>query len=204
MNFRKLTDSELVDFAKNVGQKLSDHKIECLDNAVADGLAAALAPINTSFEAKIEESAESEAATQAINAQKRSQRAQVEKKLGTIQDFLTANEGPEADYDQCGFNFPKAKSTVIANDPTGLTAVGTSNGVNTLAFKGNNKSGSVVYEIWRRQGDEGAWGIIAATKKQTYADTPVTPGQYYEYKVRAKAAKSVSNYSNSAVVYGAP
>ncbi len=31
---------------------------------------------------------------------------------------------------------------------------------------------------------------------------PVTPGQYYEYKVRAAAPKSVSNFSNSAVVYG--
>jgi hypothetical protein len=60
------------------------------------------------------------------------------------------------------------------------------------------------YEIWRRHGDEGPWGIIATTRKQAFADTPVTPGQYYEYKVRAVAAKSTSNYSNSAVVYGAP
>ena len=122
----------------------------------------------------------------------------------TFRIISLPTEGPEADYDRCQFNFPKAKSTVIANDPTELTAVGTSNGVNTLTFKGNNKSGSVVYEIWRRQGDEGSWGIIGNTKKQTYADTPVTPGQYYEYKVRAVAAKSTSNFSNSAVVYGAP
>ena len=160
--------------------------------------------LNTSFETKIEESAESEAATLAVNAEKRAQRSQLEKKLGTVQDFLIANEGPEADYDRCGFNFPKAKSTVIANDPTELTAVGTSNGVNSLTFKGNNKSGSVVYEIWRRHGDDAPWGIIATTKKQTYEDKPVTPGQYYEYKVRAVAAKSTSNFSNSAVVYGAP
>ena len=204
MNYRKLSDADLVDFAKNVEKKLTDHEVTCLDDAVADDLAATLTPLNTSFEAKIEESAVSEAATMAVNAEKRAQRLQVEERLATVQDFLTANKGPEADYDRCGFNFPKAKSTVMANDPTELTAFGTSNGVNSLAFKGNNKSGSVVYEIWRRQGDEGPWGIIATTKKQNYADTPVTPGQYYEYKVRAVAAKSTSNFSNSAVVYGAP
>lgn len=204
MNYRKLTDADLVDFAKNVEKKLTVHEVTCLDNAVADDLAATLSPLNGTFEAKIEQSAESEAATQAVNAEKRAQRSQVEERLATVQSFLTANKGPEADYERCGFNFPKAKSTVVANDPTELTAIGTSNGVNSLAFKGNNKSGSVVYEIWRRHGDEGPWGINATTRKQAYADTPVTPGQYYEYKVRAVASKSTSNYSNSAVVYGAP
>lgn len=204
MNYRKLSDADLVDFAKNVESNLTGHKVACLDNAAADDLAATLTPLNATFETKIEESAASEAATQAVNAEKRIQRAQVEERLGTVQDFLTANKGLEADYDRCGFNYPKAKSTVVANDPTELTAFGTSNGVNSLAFKGNNKSGSVVYEIWRRHGDEGPWGIIATSKKQNYADTPVTPGQYYEYKVRAVASKSTSNYSNSAVVYGAP
>ncbi|MEP6848972.1 MAG: hypothetical protein ABI999_08945, partial [Acidobacteriota bacterium] len=67
---------------------------------------------------------------------------------------------------------------------------------------GNNKSGSVVYQVWRRQGDTGAWGLLATTKKQTFTDAPVTPGQYYEYKARASAARSVSHFSNSAVVYG--
>jgi hypothetical protein len=204
MNYRSLTDADLVDFAKNVESNLTNHKVTCLDNAVADDLAATLTPLNATFETKIEESAASEAATKAVNAEKREQRAQVEERLATVQSFLTANKGPEADYDRCGFNFSKGRSTVVANDPTELTAVGTSNGVNSLAFKGNNKSGSVVYEIWRRHGDEGPWGIIATTKKQVFADTPVTPGQYYEYKVRAVASKSQSNYSNSAVVYGAP
>ena len=204
MNYRTLSDADLVDFAKNVEKKLLDHEVTCLDNDLANDLAATLTSVNAAYEAKIEESAASEAATLAVNAEKRAQRSQVEERLATVQSFLNANKGPEADYDRCRFNYPKVKSTIVANDPTELTAFGTSNGVNSLAFKGNNKSGSVVYEIWRRQGDEGPWGIIATTKRQNYEDKPVTPGQYYEYKVRAVAAKSVSNYSNSAVVYGAP
>jgi hypothetical protein len=38
--------------------------------------------------------------------------------------------------------------------------------------------------------------------KLRFAELDVTPGQYYEYKVRARAAKNVSLFSNSAVVYG--
>jgi hypothetical protein len=49
----------------------------------------------------------------------------------------------------------------------------------------------------------GTWADnVIANRNQLYEDKPVTPGQYYEYKV--KAAKSESNFSNSAVVYGAP
>ena len=61
----------------------------------------------------------------------------------------------------------------------------------------------MTYEIWRMHGDTAPWGIIATTRRQAYTDTPVTPGQYYAYKVRAVAATNQSNFSNVAVVYGA-
>lgn len=89
-----------------------------------------------------------------------------------------------------------------AQNPTNLSVFGYSNGINRGKFSGNNKRGRVVYEIWRRQGDTGGWLLHATTKKQSFTDTPVTPGQYYEYRVRAVAAKSVSHFSNPAVVYG--
>lgn len=59
----------------------------------------------------------------------------------------------------------------------------------------------IVYEKWRREGDEGDWGICIATKQQRFTAEGVTPGQYYEYKVCAKASKNVSLFSNSTVVY---
>jgi hypothetical protein len=58
----------------------------------------------------------------------------------------------------------------------------------------------VTYETWRRERG-GEWVIIGSTKKQSYTDAPVTPGVFYEYKVRAVATKTVSNFSNTAVVY---
>lgn len=46
------------------------------------------------------------------------------------------------------------------------------------------------------------WLLHATTRRQSFADTPVVPGQFYEYRVRAVGSRSVSNFSYSAVVYG--
>ena len=56
--------------------------------------------------------------------------------------------------------------------------------------------------MWRLNGDTAPWGIIGTTRRQLYIDTPVVPGEYYNYKVRAVAATNVSDFSNVAVVYG--
>lgn len=204
MDYRSLPDPALVEYVKNMINRLTGHELESLDDELSDELAAALTAPNTSFDAKIGEHAASDAETGALAAQKRAFREEVISRISSVQTFIKANKGPESDYDLCNLNYPKAPSTYIAADPSDLTAVGTSNGINTLKFKGNNKHGNVNYEIWRRHGDEGDWGIIGTTTTQDYEDKPVTPGQYYEYKVKAKAAKSESNFSNSAVVYGAP
>lgn len=202
MDFRRLNDAELVDFTKNLVDQLSAHEVTSLDNTLADALAAGIAPVNTAFESSIEESVQRIAVKESGIADKQTRRFDLETRIAAVRNYLSAVTGPKKDYEICGFDFPKSASPVVANDPTELSGAGTSNGVNRLSFKGNNKPSSVVYEIWRREGDEGPWGIIAATKKQVYTDTPVTPGQYYEYKVRAVASKSTSNFSNSAVVYG--
>ena len=123
--------------------------------------------------------------------------------LAQVKNALLAGLAPREQYDICGFGFRTTMvGPYIAQDPTDLSAFGYSNGVNTIKFKGNNGLNSVVYEIWRRQGDTGEWTLLATTKKQTFIDAPVKPGQYYEYKARAKAAKLISHFSNSAVVYG--
>ena len=85
--------------------------------------------------------------------------------------------------------------------PTDLSAVGISKGVNRIQFRGNNPEGTI-YEIWRLHGDTAPFALHATSQLQIYEDSPVTPGQYYEYKVRATSANAVSDFSNSAVVYG--
>ena len=59
--------------------------------------------------------------------------------------------------------------------------------IDHIAAVGNNKSGTVTYEVWGREGDEGPWGLQIQTRKQNFSDHGITPGQYYEYKVRAVA-----------------
>lgn len=118
-------------------------------------------------------------------------------------DFLTAGNAPKEQFELAGFDFPDTtRSTYVAQTPSDLAVVGFSNGVNEGKFKGNNKSGSVTYQIFRRQGDDGDWMMVDSVPAPKFTDEGITPGQYYEYRVRAKASKNTSQWSNSAVVYG--
>jgi hypothetical protein len=87
--------------------------------------------------------------------------------------------------------------------PTDLTAISFPIGMNRLAWSGNNEMGTVIYEVWRLQGDTEPFRLIGITKKQVYLDPNVSSGAYYNYKVRAVAPKGASNFSNIAVLYGA-
>jgi hypothetical protein len=124
--------------------------------------------------------------------------------MGRVRDALRSGLASKEQFAACGLTFPVSRSAqYVALDPTNLSVAGFSNGVNAGRFNGNNKSGRVTYEIWRREGDEGPWTIHMLSTKQKFVDNKgVVPGQYYEYKVRASAPQTQSNFSNSAVVYG--
>jgi len=203
MDYRRLTDADLVDFAKNVEQQLIGHNVDGIDNALADSLAATLTTLNPPFETVIESSVTQTASKQSVIADKQGMRDELMAKLATVRNYLVAAESPKKAYEVCGFTFPRTRSTVIAYDPSDLAGEGRSNGVNYLKWNGNNKTGSVVYEIWRRYGDGLPFQLHGTTKKQTYQDYPVQPGGEYTYKVRAVAATNTSNFSNTALIYGA-
>ena len=107
-------------------------------------------------------------------------------------------------YDALGFDPPETTRTpVIPMTPSGLEASGFSNGINQLFWVGNNASGSVVYAIEVKIGDTAPYILLATATTQRYEHTGVTPGQFYQYRVRAQAARNVnSGWSNEAVVYG--
>ena len=176
-----------------------------IDSHVSSALATSIGSLPSTLETEAAAAAVAREASRAAVAQKNQTRRELIALLRRVRDTLTANDAPKDQYAIAGFDYADLVPTAYsAQDPTDLSAFGYSNGVITLRFTGNNKPSRVVYEIWRRHGDTVGWGIHALTRRQRYVDTPVTPGQYYEYKVRAVAAKSVSNFSNSAVVYGAP
>ena len=84
--------------------------------------------------------------------------------------------------------------------PSGLVAAARP-GVNSVQFSSAN-SRDVAYEIWRRHGDTVDWYLHATVSDPVLEDTNVTPGQYYEYKVRAALEGEFSGFSDSVVVYG--
>jgi hypothetical protein len=201
MNFRKIPDAHLADFAANVLTLLGGTQLASIPTATRTALTAAFGNLPGDLGTQTADAATAEAARKSVVSQKNGTREQLTALLAQVRDSLKAGLAPKAEYDLCGFSFAEtAQGPYVANDPTEMSAFGYSNGVNKVVFKGNNPTGRVTYEIWRRQGDEGLWQIHATTKKQSFTDTPVTPGQYYEYKVRAVAPKSVSNFSNSAVL----
>jgi hypothetical protein len=84
--------------------------------------------------------------------------------------------------------------------PGRVSAKGLSGAVNRIEFSGGDDTS---YEIWRRHGDTVDWYLHATTSDTNFADSDVKPGQYYEYKVRTVRGDSVSDFSPSAVAYGA-
>lgn len=87
------------------------------------------------------------------------------------------------------------------NAPAGVSVTAHAHGINRLTFQGRNGD-DVSYEIWRRHGDSAPWGLQATIRLESYTDTHILGGQYYEYKVRAISEKAISEFSGSVVVYG--
>ena len=203
MNFRTLKENDLSDFATNVSAQLAGTCITAIDSNVRTDLVTAIGTLPATLATQTAAAAVAESNRMAAVSTKNLTRTQIVALMSQVRDALKAGLAPKDQYDKCGFDYPITQPVpYIPQDPTNLSAAGFSNGINKGKFKGNNRNGLVTYEIWRRQGDEGLWGILATTKRQNFVDTPVTPGQYYEYKIRAVAARSASNFSNSAVVYG--
>jgi len=169
---------------------------------VRTDLAAAIGTLPATLATQTAESTIAEDERKASVSSKNDTRFQLIALMSQVRDALKAGLAPKKEYDLCGFDYRKDAATVIASDPTELSGEGRSNGVNYLRWTGNNKNGTVVYELWRLHGDTAPWTLHATTKKQSFTDAPVTPGQVYNYKVRAVAATNASNYSNVAVIYG--
>lgn len=203
MNIRTLGDNDLSDFADNVSDQLTGPDIVAIDSNVRADLVTAIGTLPATLATQTATAAVAEGTRKAAVSSKNETRSQLIGLMSQVRDALRAGLATKKQYDICGFDYPLTQPVpYVPQDPTDLSAFGYSNGINRGRFTGNNRSGLVHYEIWRRQGDDGPWMLHSTAKRQTFTDTPVTPGQYYEYRVRVVASKSVSNFSNSAVVYG--
>ncbi len=199
MDFRKESDSELVDFTQNLIVQASNMTGTVIPPALLTTLTAQVGALTNAIDDGLASFTSAQAATQT----KLINRKAVIDTLAQIKQTMRANKNPKPDFELTGFGALDFDATPItANAPTDLVATGDSTRQNYLRFKGNNRSGSVIYVIEYLAGDTMEFTFLAAIKSQKFTHSDVTPGQVYNYRVRAEAATNNSAWSNTAVVYG--
>jgi hypothetical protein len=203
MRIEHLPSNELAIFAAHITELLAGGELSAIDPAVRAALIAAIGTKPATLSVRTARAEALDGEKKAAFSARDETHADIVEWSRQVRDLLKAVGAPKHQFDLCGFDYPAARSnTYHAQEPTNVAAVGYSNGVNTIRFKGNNRHGLVTYEIWRREGATSSWQPYALTRKQSFDDMNVTPGQYYEYRVRAVAAKTTSGFSNATIVYG--
>ncbi len=202
MNFRNIGDAELADFARNVAAALAGGGLPALDPVVRAELVAALGSLPETLSGQSQSAMAAEEKRMSEVSERNATGDAVRTVLARVRHSLKAGLASGDQFALCGFDQPRKPVRIyMAADPTEISAACFSNGENHIRFTGNNRYGHVIYQIWRRDSKEGQWLMHATTKRQTFIDTPVPIGKYYEYKVRAVAALSMSNFSDRAVVW---
>lgn len=91
--------------------------------------------------------------------------------------------------------------TIPVYAPTELSALGTSNGINSLKWKRNGNASGTIYVIEAAYGDGGEWQMVANSTRTRFDHSGQTPGQFVRYRVSAQRGSLVSAPSNTASVY---
>ncbi len=122
--------------------------------------------------------------------------------LARLSNKIKAAETPNENQIAVGFVPNKTiRSTVIPMTISDLVAEPKANGTNKLSWSTNGNNYGVSYDVEGRFGDDGDWSLIGATNNRRYKHTGQIPGNYCEYRVITRAAKSSSEPSASVVVY---
>jgi hypothetical protein len=203
MDPTRLNDHELAILVANLCEVLAGPELSAIDPALRAELLAEFGTTPADFASELARRAVADDEKQAATSAKDQTRGKIIPLVRRTKFALKAGGAPKTQFDLAGLGLSDTRvGQYIAQTPGSLAAIGFSNGVNTGRFSGNNSNCSVMYEIWRRTGTDGIWQIHILTARQTFEDKGVTPGQYYEYRVRARAKKNVSDFSNTTVVYG--
>jgi hypothetical protein len=204
MNPRDLTRAELVEFANNAATGVADGKVPgflaAQNTAISDAITDAAAELATADMDQVTARAASMQATQIAQDKQDA----LLKLLQELKYGLKSVDTAADVYDALGYDPPvEFRQIVTPRAPTELAAAGFSNGINQLTFVGNNQPGTVTYVIEAKIGDTAPYVVVGTCTRQSFKHTGVTPGQFYQYRVRAQAARNlVSDWSNEAVVYG--
>jgi hypothetical protein len=203
-DFRRISRSALVDFTTNAATGVADGKVSGFSAPQNTAISDALTDANTVLAAADLAAVEAKAAAMAAMSVAQDAADVVTKQLAELTFSMRGVASVPNEYDSLGFDPPDTtRSVVVPQTPTELSATGYSNGINQLFWVGNNVSGSVTYAIEVKIGDTAPYVLLATATAQRYQHIGVTPGEFYQYRVRAQAARNVvSGWSNEAVVYG--
>lgn len=204
MNPRSLTRAQLVDFTTNAATGVANGKVSGFLAAQNTSISDALIDANAELAAANLSAVETDTLKQQATSIAQDASDKVLFLLQELKFGMKSVDSPKADYDVIGFDPPvETRSTIVPQTPTELAAFGYSNGINTLTFVGNNRPGSVTYVIEAKIGDTAPYVMVGSTTRQAFKHGGVIPGEFYQYHVRAQAARGVvSDWSNEAVVYG--
>lgn len=204
MRLADLKVAEMIQLGKNLKNLLAGPKLSSIDPAVRATLAASIGTKPDEAEEDHKAANELLAQAYAMFEKRDAKLSSLTKNVRQVKDSLKSGMAPADQFLLAGFNAPgKAKRIYVAKKPSRLSVLGYSNVGNKGTFRGNNRNGAVTYEIWRREGKEGAWTLRMVASTGKFTDSEVIFGTRYEYKVRAVAAKSKSTFSNTASVHGA-
>ena len=204
MDPHKLSRADLVDFTTNAATGVADGKVTGFLAEQNTGFSDALTDANAVLAAANLNAVEARSASMEATQIAQDAEFEVQRILQELKFGMKSVQSPAADYDAIGFDPPaETRSIVTPQTPTELAATGFSNGINQLTFVGNNAPGSVTYVVEAKIGDTAPYVIVGTCTKQSFKHTGVIPGEFYQYHVRAQAARNlVSDWSNEAVVYG--
>lgn len=209
MNYRALSAANLADFAENIATLLGGTDLSAIDSNVRTDLLTLMGTLPADLSSAAAEQIVQAGQSKAATATKDDLQKSLLTVIGQVRNSLVAGLAPADQYALCQFDIPVGEATGISrpapvapNVPTGLACQGYSNGQIIGGFNGQNPDSNVRYEIWRLQGDTEDYMLHAVVTKQKFVDDPTTPGQLYQYKVRAVGAGGNSAFSNVAVVYG--
>lgn len=204
MNPNKINREALVDFATvcatGVANGLATGFLAAQNTAFSDALTDANAILAA---ANLDASSALAAYSAAVHVAQDAQAA-VLLIVQNIKDTMRGVNSPGDDYVALGYDMPVfVRGSIIPLTPTGLAAVGFSNGTNALNWVSHNVPGTVTFAIEAIIGDTAPYVLVGTTQQQKWLHVGVIPGEFYQYRVRAQAARGVvSAWSNTAVVYG--
>jgi hypothetical protein len=204
MDHRALNRPSLIDFARNSAAGLAAGKVPGFLPAQAEMFADLLIALADELEGNQSDAIAKRSAAQGATSLAQQNASRLTKVLSQLKFGMRSVGAASDQFYALGFNAPdNVHHRIRAEMPTALDATGFSYGVNKLSWTRNNPNGSVMFVIEYKTSRQGPYSYLATVTSRKYEHKNVTPGQFYQYRVKAVTlGGDESDWSNEAVVYG--